>query len=412
MTSYSYPKSKIKILLLEGVHQSAVDYFTSQGYENIDARPGGMNEDELADIIGDYHFLGIRSRTQVTATVLEKATKLMGVGCFCIGTNQVDLEAAAQRAIPVFNAPYSNTRSVAELVLAEAILLLRGIPEKNAAAHVGGWMKTAENSFEARGKTFGIVGYGHIGSQVGVLAEALGFNVVYYDVVSKLPFGKAQKISSLEELLSQSEVVSLHVPQTDETKNLIGEKEIQAMKKGSYLLNASRGNVVVIEALVEALKSKHVLGAAIDVFPVEPKSKTEEFVSPLRDFENVILTPHIGGSTLEAQENIGVEVATKLVSYCDTGATTSAVNFAQVDLPPQSGRHRILHIHENRPGVLRALNDVFSDFELNIAGQYLQTKTDTGYVITDVDNADGLDLSALKEALKGISGTIKSRILY
>ena len=409
MSKTSLDKSKIKFLLLEGVHQTAVDTLKAAGYTNIEYLTGSLPDAELKEKIADAHFIGIRSRTQLTAEVFDAAKKLIAVGCFCIGTNQVDLDAARERGIAVFNAPYSNTRSVAELVLAEAILLLRGIPEKNAACHRGGWIKSATNSFEIRGKKLGIVGYGSIGTQLSVLAEGLGMQVLFYDVVTKLPLGNATQVPTLEALLAQSDIVTLHVPELPSTKWMIGEKEIRAMKKGSILLNASRGTVVVIEALAAAIADKHLIGAAIDVFPVEPRSNNDEFVSPLRGFDNVILTPHIGGSTIEAQANIGLEVAEKLVKYSDNGTSVSSVNFPEVALPSHPGKHRLLHIHQNIPGVLSEINRVFAENGINISGQFLQTNEKVGYVVIDVDAAYS-DLALHK--LQDIKGTIRSRVLF
>ncbi|WP_083007621.1 phosphoglycerate dehydrogenase [Halomonas sp. GT] len=409
MAKTSLDKSKIKILLLEGVHQSAVDNFHNAGYENIEHLPTSLDEASLIEKIRDVHFIGIRSRTQLNERVFDAAEKLVGVGCFCIGTNQVDLTAALKRGIAVFNAPYSNTRSVAELVLAEAIMLLRGIPEKNARAHQGGWLKSAKNSHEARGKTLGIVGYGSIGAQLSVLAESLGFNVIYYDVITKLGMGNANQVASLEQLLARSDVVSLHVPDLPATRWMIGEKEIAAMKQGAILINAARGSVVEIEPLAEAIKAGKLNGAAIDVFPVEPKGNDEEFQSPLRGLENVILTPHIGGSTLEAQENIGIEVAEKLITYSDNGTTVTSVNFPEVALPAHPDKHRLLHIHDNVPGVLSQINRVLSENGINISGQYLQTNDKVGYVVIDVDKAYG---PQALEALKKVEHTLKIRVLY
>ena len=409
MAKTSLDKSKIKILLLEGVHQSAVDNFQNAGYENVEHLPTSLDEEALIEKIRDVHFIGIRSRTQLTERVFEAAEKLVGVGCFCIGTNQVDLNAALKRGIAVFNAPYSNTRSVAELVLAEAIMLLRGIPEKNARAHQGGWLKSAKNSHEARGKTLGIVGYGSIGAQLSVLAESLGFNVIYYDVITKLGMGNANQVASLDELLGRSDVVSLHVPDLASTRWMIGEKEIAAMKPGAILINASRGSVVEIEPLAKAIKAGRLNGAAIDVFPVEPKGNEETFESPLRGLENVILTPHIGGSTLEAQENIGIEVSEKLITYSDNGTTVTSVNFPEVALPAHPDKHRLLHIHDNVPGVLSQINRVLSENGINISGQYLQTNEKVGYVVIDVDKAYG---PQALEALKKVDHTLKIRALY
>ncbi|HBS81744.1 phosphoglycerate dehydrogenase [Vreelandella alkaliphila] len=409
MAKTSLDKSKIKILLLEGVHQSAVDNFHNAGYENIEHLPTSLDEASLIEKIRDVHFIGIRSRTQLNERVFDAAEKLVGVGCFCIGTNQVDLTAALKRGIAVFNAPYSNTRSVAELVLAEAIMLLRGIPEKNARAHQGGWLKSAKNSHEARGKTLGIVGYGSIGAQLSVLAESLGFNVIYYDVITKLGMGNANQVASLEQLLARSDVVSLHVPDLPATRWMIGKKEIAAMKQGAILINAARGSVVEIEPLAEAIKAGKLNGAAIDVFPVEPKGNDEEFQSPLRGLDNVILTPHIGGSTLEAQENIGIEVAEKLITYSDNGTTVTSVNFPEVALPAHPDKHRLLHIHDNVPGVLSQINRVLSENGINISGQYLQTNDKVGYVVIDVDKAYG---PQALEALKQVEHTLKIRVLY
>lgn len=409
MVSISLEKSKIKFLLLEGVHQSAVDTLEAAGYSNIEYLKTAVGEEELLEKIKGVHFIGIRSRTQLTRKVFEAADKLVAAGCFCIGTNQVDLVAAQEHGVVVFNAPYSNTRSVAELVLAEAILLLRGIPEKNAVAHRGGWLKSAVGSYETRGKTLGIIGYGSIGSQVSVLAESLGMKVRFYDVVTKLPLGNAAQVRDLYELLGMSDVVTLHVPESASTKDMFGDKEIAAMKPGSILLNAARGTVVDIDALADALESKHLAGTAIDVFPVEPKGNNEEFVSPLRKFDNAILTPHIGGSTQEAQANIGLEVAEKLVKYSDNGTTTSSVNFPEVALPEHPNTHRLLHVHNNIPGVLTSINQIFSDNNINICGQYLQTNDKVGYVVIEVD-ADYSDL-ALKQ-LKNVEGTIRCRVLH
>ncbi|UYF99713.1 MULTISPECIES: phosphoglycerate dehydrogenase [unclassified Halomonas] len=409
MAKTSLDKSKIKILLLEGVHQSAVDNFRNAGYENIEHLPTSLDEEALIEKIHDVHFIGIRSRTQLNERVFAAAEKLVAVGCFCIGTNQVDLNAALKRGVAVFNAPYSNTRSVAELVLAEAIMLLRGIPEKNARAHQGGWLKSAANSHEARGKTLGIVGYGSIGAQLSVLAESLGFSVIYYDVITKLGMGNASQVGSLEELLSRSDVVSLHVPDLPSTRWMITKKEIAAMKPGAIFINASRGSVVEIEPLAEAIKSGHLNGAAVDVFPVEPKGNSETFESPLRGLENVILTPHIGGSTLEAQENIGIEVAEKLTTYSDNGTTITSVNFPEVALPAHPDKHRLLHIHDNVPGVMSQINRVLSEDGINISGQYLQTNEKVGYVVIDVDKAYG---PQALEALKQVEHTLKIRVLY
>jgi D-3-phosphoglycerate dehydrogenase len=405
----SFDKSKLKVLLLEGIHPSAERIFRDAGYENIETVKTALTGDELKAKLEGVHFLGIRSRTTLTRDIFEAADKLVAVGCYCIGTNQVDLSAATEHGVVVFNAPYSNTRSVAELVLAEAILLLRGIPEKSAQAHRGGWAKTANDSFEIRGKTLGIVGYGSIGSQLSVLAESLGMRVIFYDVVSKLPLGNASQIPSLEGLLGQADIVTLHVPDLPSTRNLMDQERISQMKPKSILINASRGTVVDIDALTKALEEKHLLGTAIDVFPVEPKSNNDEFISPLRGFDNAILTPHIGGSTQEAQENIGVEVAEKLVRYSDNGSTLTSVNFPEVALPPHPNHHRLLHVHENRPGVLSAINSVFAENHINIGSQFLQTSDKIGYVVIDVDR-DYSDVAL--EKLSEIEGTIRCRVLF
>ena len=405
----SLDKSKIKFLLLEGLHPSALEVLRRAGYEQIDAVSGALPQDQLIERIRDVHFIGIRSRTQLTAEVLEHANKLVAIGCFCIGTNQVDLNAARERGIAVFNAPYSNTRSVAELVLAEAILLLRGIPARNAAAHRGGWLKSADNAFETRGKTLGIVGYGAIGSQLSVLAESLGMHVIFHDVIAKLPLGNARQVGSLHELLGASDVVSLHVPELPSTKWMIGAAEIAALKPGAIFINAARGTVVEIEPLAEALRAGRLLGAAVDVFPVEPRSNKDEFVSPLRGLDNVILTPHIGGSTLEAQANIGVEVAEKLVRYSDNGTSISSVNFPEVALPAQKGTHRILHVHRNVPGVMSEINRVFAENHINVAAQYLQTNEAIGYVVMDIDAASS-ELALQK--LQQVPNTLRCRVLF
>ena len=409
MKQQSLQKSKIKFLLLEGVHQSAIDALAKAGYTNVVAYPKALPSDDLKKEIKDAHFVGIRSRTQLSAEIFEAADRLVAIGCFCIGTNQVDLEAAAKRGIPVFNAPFSNTRSVAELVMAEVILLLRGVPQRSAAAHRGEWQKSATGAFECRGKTLGIIGYGNIGMQLGVIGESLGMKVIYFDVESKLPLGNAQPKATLPALLKEAHVVSLHVPQHASTELLIGRREIAAMRSGSILINASRGNVVDLDALAEALNGSHIGGAAIDVFPVEPRSNNDEFVSPLRGLDQCILTPHIGGSTQEAQENIGVEVAEKLTRYSDNGTTTSAVNFPEVALPEHEGKHRLLHVHQNIPGIMSAINQVFSESSVNVSGQYLQTMGDTGYVVIDSES----DYSkTLISQLSGIEGTLRTRVLF
>ena len=405
----SLGKDKIRFLLLEGVHQNALDVLHAAGYTNIEYLKTALDEDVLIEKIKDAHFVGIRSRTQITERVLEAADKLIAIGCFCIGTNQVNLDAAMARGIPVFNAPYSNTRSVAELVLGELILLLRGIPEKNFLVHRGGWSKSAEGSYEARGKTLGLVGYGSIGSQLSVLAESLGMKVIYFDAITKLPLGNARQVGTMDELLAQSDVVSLHVPEIASTKDMMKAEQFAKMKKGAIFINAARGTTVDIDALADAIKSKHLGGAAIDVFPKEPKANDEEFMSALRGLDNVILTPHIGGSTLEAQANIGLEVAEKFVRYSDTGATTTAVNFPEVAIPQQDGTHRLLHIHQNIPGVLSAVNSLFAENNINICAQSLMTKGDVGYLVIDVEDSDS---EVALEKIQGVAGTLRVRVLY
>ncbi|EOB1206981.1 TPA: phosphoglycerate dehydrogenase [Photobacterium damselae] len=409
MVKVSLNKDKIKILLLEGLHPSTVEVFKQAGYNNIEYHKGSLADDELREAIKDAHFVGIRSRTQLSDDVFAVANKLIAVGCFCIGTNQVDLKSATRRGIPVFNAPFSNTRSVAELVLGEILLLLRGIPEKNAKAHRGEWFKSADASFEARGKRLGIIGYGHIGTQLGILAENLGMRVYYYDIENKLSLGNATQVLSMTELLNKCDVISLHVPETPETKNMMGADEFARMKPGAIFINAARGTVVEIDALCSALESKHIAGAAIDVFPVEPKTNNDPFESPLMQYDNVLLTPHIGGSTQEAQENIGLEVAGKLVKYSDNGSTLSAVGFPEVSLPELRECSRLLHIHQNRPGILNQITAIFADDGINIAAQFLQTGPEIGYVVIDVETEHAPQ--ALQK-LKAIEGTIRARILH
>ena len=407
----SYPKQDIRVLLLEGVSRTAVDTFQAAGYTQIEFHEKSLPEDELKRRIAEAHIVGIRSRTHLTDDVLAQARRLIAVGCFCIGTNQVDLDAAELAGIPVFNAPYSNTRSVAELVIAQAIMLMRGIPQKNAECHRGGWSKSAAGSHEVRGKTLGIIGYGHIGTQVGVLAEALGMHVLFHDIETKLSLGNARPAIGLDDLLAQSDVVTLHVPETPATQGMFGAAQIAGMKRGAHLINASRGTVVDIGALADALKSGQVGGAAVDVFPVEPKGNAESFESPLRGLDNVILTPHVGGSTLEAQDNIGIEVAAKLVRYSDNGSTLSAVNFPEVTLPEHERSLRLLHIHRNVPGVLSRLNEVFSRHNLNIDGQFLRTNPKLGYVVVDI-TATVEQANAIRDELAAIDGTLRTRILY
>lgn len=411
MMRTSFPKQDIRVLLLEGISQSAVDEFTAAGYTQIERHQKSLSEDELKRRIAEAHFVGIRSRTQLTAEVLAGAQRLVAIGCFCIGTNQVDLKAAKLIGVPVFNAPYSNTRSVAELVIAETILLLRRIPQKNAECHRRGWSKSAEGSFEVRDKLLGIVGYGHIGTQVGLLAEALGMRVIYHDIERQLALGNARPAEDLDDLLERSDVVTLHVPETPQTRLMIGEEQLARMRRGASLINASRGTVVDIEALAAKLRSGHLSGAAVDVFPVEPKGNDDAFESPLVGMDNVILTPHVGGSTLEAQDNIGIEVAAKLVRYSDNGSTLSAVNFPEASLPEHPGSRRLLHIHRNVPGMLSRINDVFSKENVNIEGEYLQTDSDIGYVVIDVA-VEEERASDLKDVLAEIPGTLRTRVLY
>lgn len=407
----SFPKQDIRVLLLEGISQTAIDVFRAAGYSQIELHAKSLPEDELKARIAEAHIVGIRSRTQLSTEVLAQAKRLIAVGCFCIGTNQVDLDAAELAGIPVFNAPYSNTRSVAELVIAEAILLLRGIPQKNAECHRGGWSKSATGSHETRGKVLGIVGYGHIGTQVGVLAESLGMQVIFHDIEAKLSLGNARAATDLDELLARSDVVTLHVPETPATRDMIGAAQIAQMKPGAHLINASRGTVIDIAALDAALSSGHIGGAAVDVFPVEPKGNGDAFESPLAAHDNVILTPHVGGSTLEAQDNIGVEVAAKLVRYSDNGSTVSAVNFPEVTLPEHAESLRLLHIHRNVPGVLSQVNELFSRHNVNIDGQFLRTAPKVGYVVIDVAASEQL-AAVLKDELGQIAGTVRTRVLY
>ena len=407
----SLSKDRIRILLLEGVHDSAVHLLARAGYENVTQMKGGLEGAALVDALDGVHMLGIRSRTQLDAAAIAAADRLVAVGCFCIGTNQVDLKAARARAIPVFNAPYSNTRSVAELVMGEIVMLMRGIPTKSEKAHRGVWDKSAANSTEVRGKMLGIVGYGSIGSQISVLAEAFGMRVLYFDVLDKLPHGNAQKAASLHELLGIADVVTLHVPELPSTEGMIGPDEVAAMKPGAIFINNARGTVADLGAVADALRDGRLLGAAVDVFPFEPSSNNERFTTPLQGLGNVLLTPHVGGSTAEAQERIGEEVARKLIDYSDRGATVGAVNFPQVQLPPHPAGTRFMHVHRNVPGVLRRINDVFGDRVLNISGQFLQTEGDIGYVVVDIE-ADAAEPEAVLSDLRAIDGTIRARLLY
>lgn len=405
----SFPKEKIKVLLLESISPSGKAEFEKSGYFDVEILNGALSEDELIEALKDVRVLGIRSKTQLTERVLKSADKLMSVGCFCIGTNQVDLEAAKEQGIAVFNAPFSNTRSVAELVIASAIMLIRRIPEKNQAAHQGMWLKESEKSHEIRGKKLGIVGYGHIGSQVSVLAESLGLEVYYYDVESKLPLGNANTSPSLIDIIEHCDIITLHVPAIPSTVNLFDKEMISHFENGKYLINMSRGNVVDIDALKEALESGAIAGAAIDVFPVEPKKAGDKFESPLQNIPNVILTPHIGGSTEEAQWNIGIDVSSKMVKYLETGSTLGSHSLPELSLPKVDNTHRILHIHQNVPGVLSEINRRISDLQVNISAQYLSTNDKVGYVVLDVSTQTG---DETLELLKSVPNTINARILY
>ncbi|MFG1401789.1 phosphoglycerate dehydrogenase [Xanthobacter sediminis] len=407
----SLSKDKIKVLLLEGVNDSAVQMMTAAGYTNLTRLSKALEGDALLEAVKGVHLLGIRSRTHVTAKVLEAADRLIAVGCFSVGTNQVDLDACRVHGIPVFNAPFSNTRSVAELVIGEIVMLLRRIPSRSAAAHKGDWDKSATNSFEVRGKTLGIIGYGNIGSQLSNLAEAMGMRVIFYDIMDKLRLGNTEPTATLAELLAQSDVVSLHVPETPATHNMIGRAEFATMKPGSYFINNSRGTVVDLDALAEVLREGRLLGAAVDVFPVEPRANGERFNSPLQGLENVIITPHIGGSTVEAQERIGSEVARKLLDYSDTGSTVGAVNFPEVQLPARPLGTRFIQVQRNLPGMLGRLNEVLARHAVNIAAQYYETYADVGYVVLDAD-ASAADTQRVLEEIRALEGTIRARLLY
>ncbi|MBK9501113.1 MAG: phosphoglycerate dehydrogenase [Leptospiraceae bacterium] len=404
----SFPKDKINILLLENIHENAFNLFKNDGF-SVKLMKDAYTEEDLCEAIKDVHVLGIRSKTNVTEKVFENAHKLLTLGCFCIGTNQVDLSEAEKKGVPVFNAPYSNTRSVAELVIAEIIFLARKTGDQSRDAHNGKWNKIATGCFEVRGKTLGLIGYGHIGSQVSILAESFGMKVIFYDIQTKLPLGNAQPADSYEEVLKNADFVSFHVPESPETMDLLGAKEIAAMKKGSYVLNLSRGRVVDIDALAAALKSGHLAGAGIDVFPEEPKSNKDPFTSPLQNLTNVILTPHIGGSTEEAQRNIGLEVANKLLRYVNNGSTSFAVNFPNVELPLLKDNYRILNVHKNQPGFLRDINKIVSDVGANISAQFLSTTADIGYLIMDLNKKLG---DQVKEEIIKNPLSIKTRILY
>ena len=410
-TRLSLPKDKIRILLLEGISDSAVERLADAGYASVRREAKALEGPALIKALKGVHILGIRSRTQVTAEAIEAADRLIAIGCFCIGTNQVALDAAAMHGIPVFNAPFSNTRSVAELTLAEIVMLMRGIFPKSNAAHRGDWDKSAANAWEVRGKTLGIVGYGNIGSQLSVLAEAFGMRVIYWDHTGKLPHGNAQPMTSLPALLAEADAVSLHVPETPDTVNMVGMAELRAMKKGAVLVNNARGTVVDLDALASALRDGHLLGAAVDVFPVEPSGKDERFASPLQGLPNAILTPHIGGSTGEAQWRIGEEVSRKLVEYSDTGATFGAVNFPQVQLPARPTGARWVHVHRDAPGILSRINEAFAKRGLNISGQYYQTAGSIGYVVVDSEEARK-DAEAMLKEFRALPGTIRARLIY
>ena len=405
----SYPKEKINVLFLENISDVAVNYFNAAGYNSVKKIAGALSEDQLIKEIKNVHLLGIRSKTQITAKVLEAAEKLQAIGCFCIGVNQVDLKAATKKGVAVFNAPYSNTRSVAELVIGASIILIRKIIDKNNAAHKGIWLKEAKGSYELRGKTLGIIGYGNIGSQVSVLAESLGMKVIFFDTETKLPLGNASSIKTLKELVATADIVSLHVPDLPSTKNLVSKTLLKLFKPGSVLINYARGEVVDIDALAKSLADGQLGGAAIDVYPVEPEKNGDVFTSPLQGLSNVILTPHIGGSTEEAQQNIGDDVSNKLFNYLENGGSYGSHTIPDLSLPPQEGTHRILHIHNNVPGVLSEINTTLSTHKINILGQYLKTNETIGYVVLDIDK--NLSKNAV-ELLKKVKATIKVRMLY
>lgn len=405
----SYPRNKIKILLLENISDSAVQELEAGGYTEIERIGGALSEDQLIEAVKGVHLLGIRSKTRITKNVIDAADRLLAIGAFCIGVNQIDLKAATGKGVAVFNAPYSNTRSVAELIIGLSVMLIRRIVDKNNAAHAGQWRKEASGSFELRGKTLGIIGYGNIGSQVSIMAEAMGMHVLYYDIATKLPHGNAKQIRDLMELLAESHIVTLHVPSDATTRNMIDAASVAAMRDGSILINHSRGDVVDLDALAAALGSGKLAGAAVDVFPEEPEKNGDKFASVLQNLPNVILTPHIGGSTEEAQANIGLDVTSKLIKYLDFGTSEGSHTVPPVNLPPQAGTHRILHIHRNVPGVLGEINSRLSDHGINIAGQYLKTNDEIGYVILDVESK--LSKEAF-ELLKDVPETVKARMVY
>jgi D-3-phosphoglycerate dehydrogenase len=405
----SYPREKVRVLLLENVSEAAAAEFTARGYVSVERLTRALDEDELAEAVRGVHVLGIRSKTRVTARVLASADRLLAVGCFCIGVNQVELAAAARAGVAVFNAPYSNTRSVAEMVVGLSVMLIRRVFDKSAAAHRGVWLKESKGSYELRGKTLGIVGYGNIGSQVSVLAEALGMNVVFHDVVPKLPHGNARQARDLEDLLSRSDIVTLHVPGGAATRGMMDAGALASMKRGALLINYSRGDVVDLEALKDSVERGALSGAAVDVFPEEPEKSGAPFRTVLQNLPNVILTPHIGGSTEEAQAGIGLDVSSKLIQYLEFGTSSGSHTVPAVNLPPQDGTHRVLHIHRNVPGVLGEINSKLSGRGVNILGQYLKTSEDIGYVILDVDTTVSRDAF---EMVKGVAGTIKTRVVY
>jgi D-3-phosphoglycerate dehydrogenase len=405
----SYPKEKIKILLLENISDAALNKFRDAGYTGIQKYNKALSESELINTIKSCHILGIRSKSSITKKVLDASDKLQAIGCFCIGVNQVDIQAATERGVAVFNAPYSNTRSVAELVIGAAIMLIRRIPDKNAAAHNGIWQKEASGSFEIRGKTLGIIGYGNIGSQVSILAEAMGMKVLFYDIETKMPLGNAIDAKNLKELLQKADIITLHVPETSDTTQLINKSNLAHFKKGSLLINYARGEVIDLKALKKVIESGHISGAAVDVFPFEPEKNGDAFESPLQKLPNVLLTPHIGGSTEEAQQNIGDDVSAKLLNYLEKGITWGSHTVPALSLPPQEGAHRILHIHKNVPGVLSEINGQLSRYKINIVGQYLKTNDDIGYVVVDVDKKLSRQAS---ELLKKVPHSLKVRLLY
>jgi D-3-phosphoglycerate dehydrogenase len=407
----SLSKDKIRVLLLEGISDAALAMIVHAGYTNVERLPKALSGDALLEAVKGVHLLGIRSRTQITPEVIEAADRLIAIGCFSVGTNQVDLDAARQNGVPVFNAPFSNTRSVAELVIGEIVMLLRRVVPRSVAAHAGQWDKSANGSFEVRGKTLGIIGYGSIGSQLSNLAEAMGMRVIFYDLIDKLRHGNTEPAESLDDLLAQSDIVSLHVPETPSTHGMIGAAEIARMKPGAYLINNSRGTVVDLDALAAALRANKLRGAAVDVFPVEPGSNSETFVTPLQGLPNVILTPHIGGSTEEAQERIGTEVARKLIDYSDNGSTMGAVNFPQVQLPARPTGTRFIQVQRNVPGMLGRLNDLLAKHAVNIAAQYYETHSDVGYVVLDAD-ASAADSQRILADIRLLDGTIRARLLY